>query len=333
MQTEPPDARRVSVVIPAYNAAGFLAATLQSVADQTTPPGEVVVVDDGSTDATVEIARCFGAKVLSVANAGPSAARNAGTNAASGEFIAFLDADDIWVPEKLAVQLAGLGAFGRPAFSFTDYRMFDDQGPRRRTSELRGTPAFRKIAGNLRRSRIVLTTRGNRPLLYDSYIPPSSVLIRKADVLAAGGFDETLRVTEDYEFFLRLFRIVPAVVEMQPLLLYRQHPGQATANATAAKSGFFEVARRVAAAPERYPRGDARYIGRTEYLRHYRVGMQQSRLGQFDAAVASLRCSMAARPTPPAALALAAAHICRSAPGRGTFLLVRSLWKRRPGRR
>jgi glycosyltransferase involved in cell wall biosynthesis len=333
MRTEPIDARRVSVVIPAYNAAGYLAAALQSVAEQTSPPGEAIVVDDGSTDATAEIARSFGASVLSVTNAGPSAARNAGTKAASGDYIAFLDADDVWLPEKLAAQLAELSAFGRPAFSFTDYRMFDDAGLRRRKSELRATPAFRKVAGNLRRKRIILTTRGRRPILYDSYIPPSSAIVRKADMIAAGGFDETLRVTEDYEFFLRLFRVVPAVVVMKPLLLYRRHAGQATAKATLMKSGFFEVARRVAAAPERYPSGDARYIGQTAYLRYYRMGMQQSRLGHFDAAVDSLSRSIAARPTAGAALALTGALMCRSPAGQGAFHFVRTLWKRRPGRR
>jgi GT2 family glycosyltransferase len=327
------DARQVSVVIPAYNAARYLAETLQSVSGQSSPPGEVIVVDDGSTDATVEIAGSFGARVVALTNAGPSAARNAGMNAASGEYIAFLDADDLWVPEKLAVQFSALQSYRRPAFSFTDYRMFDEQGLRRRASELRGTAAFRKVAGNLRRSSIVLTSRGPRPILYDSYIPPSSVLVRKADALSVGGFDETLRVTEDYEFFLRLFRIVPAVVVMKPLLLYRQHAGQATAKATAAKSGFFEVAQRVMAAPGRYPPGDVRYIGRTEYLRHYRVGLQQARLGHFDDAVESLRRSLASRATPGAALILGGAQICRSAAGRGAFGLVRTLWKRRPGRR
>jgi glycosyltransferase involved in cell wall biosynthesis len=333
MRTNTVDAGQVSVVIPAYNAAQYLAATLQSVSDQSSPPGEVIVVDDGSTDATAEIANSFGARVLSLTNAGPSAARNAGTQAASGEFIAFLDADDVWLPDKLAVQLEALRSHRGPAFSFTDYRMFDEQGLRRRKSELRGTPAFRRIAGNMRRARIVLTARGRRPILYDSYIPPSSVLVRKVDVLAAGGFDETLRTTEDYEFFLRLFRIVPAVAVMKPLLLYRQHAGQATAKATVMKVGFFEVAKRVAAAPDRYPSGDARYIARTEYLRHYRVGMQQSRLGDFDDAVESLRRSLAARPTPGAALALAGAQVCRSDAGRGAFALLRILWKRRPGRR
>jgi hypothetical protein len=333
METERVDAGQVSVVIPAYNAARYLAQTLQSVSDQWSPPGEVIVVDDGSTDATAEIARSFGARVLSLTNAGPSAARNAGTRAANGEYIAFLDADDVWAPEKLALQLAALRSHLGPAFSFTDYRMFDEQGLRRRTSELRGTPAFRKIAGDMRRARIVLTPRGSRPILYDSYIPPSSALIRKADALAAGGFDETLRMTEDYEFFLRLFRIVPAIVVMKPLLLYRQHAGQATAKATVMKTGFFEVAKRVAAAPDRYPPGDVRFIARTEYLRYYRVGMQQSRLGDFDDAVDSLRRSLAARRTPRATLALAGAQICRNAAGRRAFAFVRTLWKRRPGRR
>lgn len=334
VRTESADTARISVVIPAYNATAYLPATLASVFNQSARPGEVIVVDDGSTDGTPALARSLGATVISLTNGGPSAARNAGTRAANGEYIAYLDADDVWLPEKLEVQFATLQSCGRPAFSFTDYRLLDERGVHRCKSELRRHWAFRKIAGNTSgRAEILIEAREKGPVLYDSYILPSSVLVRRTDALAVGGFDETLRMTEDYEFFLRLLRIVPAVAILQPLLLYRRHVGQATAKGTLAQSGFFAVAQRVAAAPGRYPPGDVRYIASREYLREYQMGMRQSRVGQFDEAVASFERSLAARTTARARLALAGSHACRSAAGRRTFQMAQWLWHRRPGKR
>lgn len=334
MRTEISANPRISVVIPAYNSAAHLPATLQSVFAQSTPPAEVIVVDDGSTDDTAAIARSFGAAVLSLANGGPSAARNAGTKAASGEYIAYLDADDIWVPEKLAVQYAALESYGLPAFSFTDFRQFDDRGVYNAKSELRRRSGFRKTAGRTRgQADILITAHGDRPVLYESYILPSTALVRRSEVLAVGGFDETLRAAEDYEFFLRLYNLVPAVVVMKPLLLYRQHAAQATSNAMSMKSGLFDVATRVAASPQRYPAADVKYIAATDYLRQYALGLKQARLGHFDAAVLSFERSCAARLTARASFALLGAQICRSAGGRFVFTTLRSLWKRRPARR
>jgi len=100
---------RCSVVIPAYNAARTLAETLDSVMRQSLPAHEVIVVDDGSRDGTAGVARGFaGVRVISQANAGPGPAQNAGVAAASGEFVAFLDADDLWTPGALAAQAAAL---------------------------------------------------------------------------------------------------------------------------------------------------------------------------------------------------------------------------------
>jgi glycosyltransferase involved in cell wall biosynthesis len=102
--TRPP---RVSCVIPAYNAERFLADAIESILAQTHALFEVIVVDDGSTDGTAGIAGRYRDRVRCVtqANAGLAAARNAGVGAASGDFVAFLDADDLWLPEKLARQL------------------------------------------------------------------------------------------------------------------------------------------------------------------------------------------------------------------------------------
>jgi glycosyltransferase involved in cell wall biosynthesis len=323
----------ISVVIPAYNASTYLSATLQSVLNQIQQPNEVIVVDDGSTDDTPGIARSFGARIISLQNRGPSAARNAGTRAARFEYVAYLDADDLWTPEKLAVQHAALKSYGLPAFSFTDYRKFDERGVHKRSSELRHNRAFRRIATQKSASGdVIMASDGRRPLLYDSYIPPSSIVVRRADALEVGGFDETLRAAEDFEFCLRLFTLRPAVAVMRPLLLYRQHARQATANSAAMKRAFFEVAKRVAARPERYPSPDVDRLGRTEHERYYQLAKEEARGGLFDESMKSLERSLAAQWTWKSWLALFASGLCRTPGGRLAFGVVQKLWKMRPTR-
>ena len=106
--------RRYSVVIPAYNAAGFVGEAIRSALAQTAPPERVIVVDDGSTDDTVAEARAFGGvvEVLTQANAGPGSATTRGFLAVRSPLVATLDADDLWVADKLERQLAALGEAG-----------------------------------------------------------------------------------------------------------------------------------------------------------------------------------------------------------------------------
>jgi glycosyltransferase involved in cell wall biosynthesis len=100
----------VSVIIPVFNGERYLAEAIKSVLVQTSPPAEIIVVDDGSTDGSGEIVRRFSPSVryLRQTNQGPATARNVGVNAAQGEMLAFLDADDLWLPGKLAKQSAML---------------------------------------------------------------------------------------------------------------------------------------------------------------------------------------------------------------------------------
>src|SRR5687767_2043013 len=96
----------VTVVIPCYNGAAYLRTTIASVLSQTALPREVLIIDDGSTDNSAEVARSFGSavKVISQENRGLSGARNRGIEEAQGEWVAFLDADDVWMPNKLEHQ-------------------------------------------------------------------------------------------------------------------------------------------------------------------------------------------------------------------------------------
>lgn len=108
----------VSVIIPVYNSAKFLEETLQSVHDQTYPAIEIIVVDDGSTDDSAEIAQSYsGVNYTYQENQGVSVARNTGISKAGGEYIAFLDADDVWLPEKLLVQIDFM--LKNPAYKIT----------------------------------------------------------------------------------------------------------------------------------------------------------------------------------------------------------------------
>jgi glycosyltransferase involved in cell wall biosynthesis len=181
----------VSVVIPAYNAAGFLPRALASAAAQSLQPLEILVVDDGSSDATARIARGFGepVRLIGQEHRGAAAARNNGIRAARGEVIAFLDADDEWLPHKLENQLP---LHLRPglAMSYCHSHEFDPQG--------------RDLGDTFREGG---ATRGNdlwRKLLAANFIATPTVMAGRALLLSLGGFAESLEVGEDQDMWIRL---------------------------------------------------------------------------------------------------------------------------------
>jgi glycosyltransferase involved in cell wall biosynthesis len=121
----------VSVIIPVYNGAAYLAEAITSALQQTYAPYEVIVVDDGSTDGSAAVAEAFvpRVRVIRQANAGCGAARNTGVRNASGSLLAFLDADDLWTPEKLAWQVAALDETPAPELVFGRVAIFDSATP------------------------------------------------------------------------------------------------------------------------------------------------------------------------------------------------------------
>jgi glycosyltransferase involved in cell wall biosynthesis len=251
---------RISVVIPAYNAANWLEATLASVASQTHPADEVIVVDDGSTDATAAIAAASGARVISTPNRGLCTARNTGIERASGDWIALLDADDLWHPDKLARQAHAAALAPDAAIVATDHYSFVEEGRvylpsilhdrRKRFSAL--DP--QEIATGIWR----LVNMGTRLVRLGMVFIPSTWLLRRDLVLAVGGFDDTFRYCEDYEFLLRVLARSDLLVVDAPLLGYRRfHASSLSRNAEAMTGALIQIGDALAARPERYAPGAA----------------------------------------------------------------------------
>jgi glycosyltransferase involved in cell wall biosynthesis len=208
----------VSVVCPAYNCERFIEPALDSVFAQSHRPIEVIVVDDGSTDSTAELVKGYHeVRYLNQTNRGPSAARNCGIRAARGEFVAFLDLDDLWIPEKLAKQVAALESCPEAGLSFSDMRLFDSAGQDRLTMFQK----YRLTAEYFGHDSVV--DRAVAKLVTVNFIPTSSVLARKSALTQVGGFDEQFRKSEDWDLWLRIALRRPILYTLELLALKRVH--------------------------------------------------------------------------------------------------------------
>jgi glycosyltransferase involved in cell wall biosynthesis len=213
-----PGGASVCVVVPAHNAARYLADAVRSALAQTHPPAEVVVVDDGSTDATLAVARSFAGprvRVLTGPNGGRAHARNRGAAAARpSAYLAFLDADDLWDPDKLAAQVAWLAERPAAAGVGSFMRYVSSTG-----RPLGGTGQEVDDAAHALVARAELAP-----------FPVSSCLVvRRAAYDAVGGFDPVLREAEDLEFLAQLARRGRVGCVPRVLGSYRIHPESAMA--------------------------------------------------------------------------------------------------------
>lgn len=202
----------ISVVIPAYNASKYLREAIDSALNQTLRPEEIIVVDDGSTDDTFAIAQSYGSPVtvLHRTNHGLAATRNFGAKNSSGEWIALLDADDVWEPAKLQRQMEALERAGAD-ICYTGHVILQHEGDRVFFGKIHEVPA----AENIRQS---LFTQVMTFL-------PSSVVLRKSTMFSVGGFDESMRAgSEDMRMWLTLLHAGAKFAAVRkPLLQYRRH--------------------------------------------------------------------------------------------------------------
>lgn len=185
----------VSAIIPTFNRRDLLLRAIGSVLAQTHAVDEIIVVDDGSTDGTERaLAQRYGDQVRYVwqANAGVSAARNHGMSLARGRYLALLDSDDEWLPEKTARQLELLKA--RPDFGMVLCDIIRVDGNHRELGVVRRRDVIREDGWIL------------RWILHRPSLVPASVMLRREVFEDVGGFDETLRTAEDIDFHLRVAR-------------------------------------------------------------------------------------------------------------------------------
>ena len=213
---------KISVVIPAYNCSQYISKTVESVLSQTCKDFEIVIADDGSTDDTkdkVDMLIKEGAPIKYIyhENKGPAVARNTGIRNASGEYIAFLDADDLWVPEKLELQMEIFQKNSDVGLVYSDVQNFDDS---RRWQADRFHYSPEQVA---RQSGWIFPAFFRREV----HIPTSTVMVKKKCFDEVGLFDENMKklCSQDREVFLRITRKYQAHYIHRPLALYRIRAG------------------------------------------------------------------------------------------------------------
>jgi len=216
------DGPLVTVVVPTFNAGQLLLETLESVRSQTVQDVEVIVVDDGSTDGTPDLVRRERpeVRVIEQPNGGVSRARNRGLAETRTPFVCFLDQDDVWHPLQLERQLACFEAHPEAVAVATPYWFWHP--------DTNASYRLEPWPDDQGREKLVCGFDGwtYHQFLRDCWALTSATLLRAESVRAAGGFDETLPYSEDWDLWLRLARRQPFLQLAWPPVRYRQHPDQ-----------------------------------------------------------------------------------------------------------
>jgi len=217
----------VSIIIPAYNCHAYIGEALNSVLNQDYPHKQIIVVNDGSTDATMQVLQAFGDRIdiVDQHNQGPAAARNTGLDKARGSYVSFLDGDDIWCPGKLTAQVDYLQEHHQVGMVFSNWNVWYPSAGGVFAQADRGCqePAAHPVVEEALCGWIYTD------LLLDCVVHTITAMIRAEVVEKVGRFDTTLLCGEDYNYWLRVSRITP-IHKLRPILAaYRHHGGNITA--------------------------------------------------------------------------------------------------------
>ncbi len=199
--------QKVSVIIPTYNSAEYITEALDSVFAQTYKNYEVIVIDDGSTDNTKDVLKPYMSRIKYIykENGGVSSARNVGIKNAEGEYIAFLDSDDIWLPEKLERQIERFNSEPDLGLVYSNCIRFSENG----------------IEQSSRKVKKYLEGDIFAKILEGYVLPTSTVIAKKLCFDEVGYFDERFSVSEDYDMWLRISRFFKIGYVKGPLVKYR----------------------------------------------------------------------------------------------------------------
>ena len=219
---------KISVIIPAYNAEKTIQETIESVLKQTLSDFEIIIIDDGSQDGTVEIVSTFSdsrIKAFSYANAGACVSRNRGFTHSIGEFIAFLDADDLWKPNKLKSQLQALENNPRADVAYSWSDCINEQ------SKFLRRGGYSRASGNVYPQLLLLNILENG----------SNPLIRRQAIADIGGFDESLPAGQDWDLYLRLAINRQFILVPRKHILYRASTDSISSNLDNLEAGSLQV--------------------------------------------------------------------------------------------
>lgn len=245
----PKNTPKISIIIPVYNGEKTIQKTINSILEQTFRDIELIIINDGSIDKTLQIVQEISdpsIRIYTYPNAGVSHARNQGINHAQGEYISFMDADDLWTPDKLELQYQALqnNPQAKISYSWTDWIDKDDCWLR---------PAARmSFEGDIYANLLIIDFMGCG----------SNPLILKEALLKVGGFDPTLRGGEDWDLWIRLAAKYEFVCVRSPQILYRQTTTSVSQDISLMEKDCLKViAKSFQAAPENL-----------QYLKYYTLG-------------------------------------------------------------
>jgi glycosyltransferase involved in cell wall biosynthesis len=317
----------VTVIIPAFNAASTIVDAVRSAFAQSCAALEILVIDDGSTDDTAQLATAAGARVLSQSNAGVSAARNFGIKEARGEWLAFLDADDRWLPERLAKQHAAIKAVPEARFLFSDMRRERDGSiiePRWMVERklYQNTPKYRAAEHIVAFDGKALALRA----LEENFIPTSSVLVHR-DAVPSTGFNPTLRYCEDLELWLRILADHDAAAVEESLIVYRLHSSSASAQWETILRGDIALYQRIRIQPTGYSEGLDLRARELIQPRRRALGRHLLRSGSYAKAAREFGGSLRERPSLPALLWLCIAGALSLPGAKALHTWIRTLKK------
>jgi glycosyltransferase involved in cell wall biosynthesis len=266
---------KISVIIPTYNRAQYITHALDSVLCQTFPDYEIIVVDDGSTDNTQDILKKYEGKIKTIRqdNQGISKTRNRGIQMAKGEYIAFLDSDDYWAPEKLKEQIQVLDSYPKVGIVYARMPIINKQG-----EKIGMKPAG--VSG--KNFKELLEVWGD--------IPTSTVMTRRDCFDKAGLFESSLEPMEDIDMWIRIARFYDLYeIENKVLAYYRRHDEQITTNKSKVYTGLLRIYTKIYNTYPEAPRDlMIRRIVENQYLlakENYTQGDYKNALNNASAAI------------------------------------------------
>ncbi|HBU30203.1 MAG: glycosyl transferase [Thiobacillus sp. GWE1_62_9] len=292
---------RFSVIIPAFNAAATLSRAIESVQAQSWPAHEIIVVDDGSTDATADIAAGFGnaVRLLRQQNCGVSMARNAGAAAAVGDWLAFLDADDWYAPDRIRLHAEWIAEDAALDCLTGDYEYRDATGSLLGTSMAQhesGRLMLEKAAGA---KRVVMDSPAElSAFVADHFGDTHTLSVPRDRFIQLGGYPTGFKVCEDVHFLTRLMASSRRIgVTCQSLGVYVIHGGSATRrNPVAAQRENVRTLTDLVRLAENFPAPVKKGVALRMQSARYNLGCALSKSGQRVAAVSAVLPAFLARP-------------------------------------